>query len=466
MENNYLDKYEDIESFKLKYENYIFELYLIKKTQNIISILIKPNKNFSYNLYSTQLIVNNIVNKESKQINLLDYFIQNKTFIISANNSEITIGIETDEIYTNINLFKFGQKEKYIYSITAKKNNSYIIWRDPNFESKLYFGKYLDDRKLFCIREANKNVYCMRSIEDALKFVERRRKENDNIIFITNVGLDLSGKRFIEIVRKIYKFDIMVLFYSNNMNHFKWIKDFPNCLYTNRKDFFEEYVTNYNIIGLKNLKKKIEKKYEKRKLILKDFSPDFLSVPIDNSIFSQKYNPYIRHVKIFCKNQKKYLYMSEKGEVKAKNDFTEDCLWDITFLNNTITFYSNNFYLRGVEENAIGDQFMFVWNYKKVKNEKNNEVKYYFINPKKTKNNILSIEDSDIKINKEKFGKNEIFLLIDVFEDNKNIDNIIDSSFISDLSNRIREDISSVDIDSKINSNNSDLNNILDNLST
>ena len=258
----------------------------------------------------------------------------------------------------------------------------------------------------------------------------------------------------------------MVLFYSNNMNHFKWIKDFPNCLYTNRIDFFEEYVTNYNIIGLNNLKKKIEEEYKNEKLKLKDFSPDFLSVPIYNNIFSQKYNPYIRHVKIFCKNQNKYLYMTEKGEVKTKNDFTEDCLWDITFLNNTITFYSNNFYLRGVEENAIGDQFMFVWNYKKVKNEKNNEVKYYFINPKKTKNNILSIEDSDIKINKEKFGKNEIFLLIDVFEDNKNIDNIIDSSFISDLSNKIREDISSVNIDglSAKDNNNSDLNKIMDNL--
>ena len=123
MEKNYIGKYEDIGPFKLKYEKYIFELYLIKKNQNIISIIINPSKNFSLNLYSTQLIVSNIYNKESKQINLLDYFFQNKTFIISANNSEITIGIETDEIYTNINLFDFGQKEKYIYSITAKKIN-------------------------------------------------------------------------------------------------------------------------------------------------------------------------------------------------------------------------------------------------------------------------------------------------------------------------------------------------------
>ena len=101
---------------------------------------------------------------------------------------------------------------------------------------------------------------------------------------------------------------------------------------------------------------------------------------------------------------------------------------------------------------------MFEWNYKKVKNDKNNEIYYYFINPEKKTNNILSIEDSNIKINKEKFEKNDIFLLIDVFEDNKNIDNIIDSSFNSDISNKLGEDISSVDIDdSKTNNNNLDL---------
>ena len=102
MENNYLAIYENIESFKLKYENNFFEIHLIKKIQNIISIIIKPSKNFSLNLYSTQIIENEIQNKEAKQINLLDYFFQNKAFIISANNSEIKIGIETDEIYTTL----------------------------------------------------------------------------------------------------------------------------------------------------------------------------------------------------------------------------------------------------------------------------------------------------------------------------------------------------------------------------
>ena len=471
MDNNYLGKYENIESFELDYEQYIFEIYLIKKiknqNQNIISIIINPSKNFSFNLYSTKLIENNIRNKAGETINLLNYFFQNKAYIISANDLEIIIGIESDNIYTNINLINFGKKDKYIYSITAKKNEYYIIWRDPNFQSQRYYGKHLDDRKLYCIREANKNIYSMSSTEEALKFVVRRRKENDKIIFITSIGKDLGGKRFIEIVRKIYKFNIMVLFYSNNKDHFKWIQEFPNCLYADRPNIFEEYITNYNIIGLKNLKDKIEKKFKNENLKIKDFSPDFLSVPLDDRIFRQQYNPYIRHVKILNKNKNKYLYMTENGEVKTKNNGTEECLWDVTFLNNTITFYSNNFYLTEEKEKAIGQKYMFEWNYKelKFKNDKNNEVHYCFINPQKEKNNILSIEDSNIKIYKTDIGKNEAFQLIDVLEDNKNIDSIIiDSSFISDLSNKIRDDKSSIDInDSK--SKNLDFSNILDNLS-
>ena len=49
-------------------------------------------------------------------------------------------------------------------------------------------------------------------------------------------------------------------FYSNNMNHLKWITKFPNCLFGKTINIFEEYITNYNKDGLKNLKKKQRKK--------------------------------------------------------------------------------------------------------------------------------------------------------------------------------------------------------------
>ena len=95
-------------------------------------------------------------------------------------------------------------------------------------------------------------------------------------MLISNIGLDLSGKRFIEIARKILGFNIIILFYSNNKDHLKWIKEFPNCLITNEISIYEKYITNYNMDGLKNLKKKIENSYN---ISLNNFSDDFLSYP-------------------------------------------------------------------------------------------------------------------------------------------------------------------------------------------
>ena len=208
------------------------------------------------------------------------------------------------------------KKENIFLVFQQKKNEYYVIWRDPNFDTSRYYGKHLDDRKLFCLREANMNVYSFKSTEEALKFIVKRKNKDDKIIYITNIGNDLGGKRFIEIVRKIYKFDIMVLFYSNNTNHFNWIKNFPNCLYADQKDIYEKYLTNYNRIGLKNQKKIVEEKYKSYNLKIKEFTHDFLCVPNEENINNQNYKRYIRNVKIFCKNQNKYLCMKENGKEK------------------------------------------------------------------------------------------------------------------------------------------------------
>ena len=148
-----------------------------------------------------------------------------------------------------------------------------VVYRDPHFNSEKYYGKYLEKIKRFCIEKAGMNIFTFNSTEKALKFIinAKKEKESDKFIFVTSIGKDKSGKRYIEIVRKILNFDVMVLFYSNNTDHFSWIKDFPNCLYTHKPDIFEKYITNYNINGLLNLKKEVEKKYEKYNLKLKDF---------------------------------------------------------------------------------------------------------------------------------------------------------------------------------------------------
>ena len=64
------------------------------------------------------------------------------------------------------------------------------------------------------------NIYFESSTEEALKFLLRR--QYNKVILITSIGLDLSRKRFVEITRKIFGFNLIVLFFSVNEVHLKW----------------------------------------------------------------------------------------------------------------------------------------------------------------------------------------------------------------------------------------------------
>ena len=139
--------------------------------------------------------------------------------------------------------------------------------------------------------------------------------------------------------------------------------------------------------------------------------------------------------------------MKKNEELDIKYEGNEDCLWDITVLDNKITFFSNGFYLKEQNENVIGYKYMVIWNFKKL-----NDNNYYFINQKKEinkNNNIFTLEGPGIKVNKSEYGTNEIFELIDIPEDelNDNEDFLdLDSSIspkILDLSNSSSIDISS-----------------------
>ena len=142
---------------------------------------------------------------------------------------------------------------------------------DNNFDR---FYNYLKKRVFFLDNNVNMNIYLESSTEEAIKLI--KRKKYNKIILITSIGLDLSGKRFVEIARKILGFKAVVLFFSENQNHLKWIKEFDNALYTNNGIFFQEYILHFNEKGLKDLKKKIEKKYT---IELKKFTEDFLNYP-------------------------------------------------------------------------------------------------------------------------------------------------------------------------------------------
>ena len=318
---------------------------------------------------------------------------------------------------------EYAITEKYqifpIYSLTVKRNEYFVLSRDPNFKGKNIFSDFLKQRKLFCMEKANMNIYFESSTEEALKFLLQR--QFNKVILITSIGLDLSGKRFVEIARKIFGFNLMVLFFSINKVHLKWIQEFQNCLYTDKSSFYEEYITNFNKVGLEKLKKDVEKEYN---ITLMKFSDNFLSYPnfknegdFSSLNFSNN-NEYIRHVKISCKNKDLFLKMKENGIVELSK---EPSMWDVTIIDDEITLFSNGFYLDAskikigdkeeIGEELIGYEYMIIWNFEMDKNY------YIFYYPKKGKDNKLSSENNTLKVNKERIDESVYFQLLDVIEE-------------------------------------------------
>ena len=347
----------------------------------------------------------NLKDKNAEKNGIIQIKIKNNN-PISINNSASQNNIKNDCLCN-----EYVISEPYqilpLYTITLRRNEYCVLWRDPNFKGNNEYSNFLQKVKLLCIEKTNMNFYYETSTEEALKFILRRKY--DKVIIITSIGRDLSGKRFVEIARKIFGFDVMVLFFSNNQKHLNWIKNFKNCLYTNKSDIYEQYITNFNESSLKQLKRKVEQDYN---IELLPFSFDFISYynhRNEGDFNTLDYRcPYIRHVNI--KNGNNYLYMKFDGEVILSK---ESCSWDVTVYDNKITMFSNGLYLDLSEnmENVIGFEYMKIWNFEII------DGYFCFINNTKIKNNILSIENGEVKVNKEIVGSNEIFELIDIIEE-------------------------------------------------
>jgi hypothetical protein len=276
-------------------------------------------------------------------------------------------------------------------------------------------------------------------MEKALKFILKRKY--NKVILISSIGKDKIGIRFVEISRKILNnFDVLVLFFSEDENPFPEIGKIKNCLYANKLDLYKEYILNYNYDGLINLKNKVENLYN----IEFKFSFDFLSftnVQNKGEFCSLKFRcNYFRQV--YIKNEDKYIYIDDKGNTKTTQIIDKKTLWTITLSeDNDITLFSNRFYL-----DISNDNYNTVGNYNtmiKWKFEKLNDKFYRFICKRKEDNNILSVEGKEIKVNNRDKGNN-IFELIDEFEDDQNINpsslsynicNIEETKILSDISN-------------------------------
>ena len=449
--------------YQLSKDNIICSINISNKSDKN-ELLIECQTSFNNYLYNSLL---NFQNKESflncsssnEAIDLLiKYFYKKKVFIKDINDTEIIFGIYLGETiynefddyfsindlnendfyniddFSNIYIFKIKNRLNYDSNknlISVENNNGYIyhpirkakeyvFWRDGNFNKLLLNANYFQKFRMLCSEKLNMNIYFEISIEKSLKFLLKNKF--DKVILISNIGLDLSGKRFIEIARKILGFDIIVLFYSNNLNHLKWVTEFTNCLFASKYDIYEEYITNYNAEGLKNLKRKIEKIYN---ISLKNFSDDFILYPNyekeENSSSIDDINEYIRHVNIYCENQNLYLCMGKDGKVYISEN---GCPWDITILNKEITLFSNGYYLDVTNDknNLIGFRHMRIWNFEII------DENYYIIKSRRNENNILSMDNGEIKVNKNVAEKNEKFKLIDIPD---SCNDIFDNSFLS-----------------------------------
>ena len=124
-----------------------------------------------------------------------------------------------------------------LYGLTLRRNEYLVVWRDPCFDQENEYSDFLEERKMFIYKESKMNAYFVGSVEKGLEIIQRKRY--NKIILISNIGKDLSGKKFVEVARKILGFDVMVLFFSRNQNNLDWLQNFPNVLYTNLINFYE-----------------------------------------------------------------------------------------------------------------------------------------------------------------------------------------------------------------------------------
>ena len=297
-----------------------------------------------------------------------------------------------------------------LYGLTLKRNEYLVIWRDPCFDKKNEWDNFLEQRKMFIYKESKMNAFFVGTIEKGLEIILRKRY--NKIILISNIGKDLSGKKFVEVARKILGFDVMVLFFSNNTSNFGWLQKFPNALYTNLNNFYEKYIANYNEEKLKELKKEVENQYKIKLNFTKDFMkfPNFGKEKYEELFFND-INENFRRVIIKSKFGSKALYMKD-GKVifKSCEGLVENhFIWYITIIDNEITLYSNEFYLDADKNEGIVKGFPYMKRWKcdlKVDN-----YSIYF----EDRNNMLTIDgDKALIRNENKNQKNQLFTFIDV----------------------------------------------------
>ena len=101
--------------------------------------------------------------------------------------------------------------------------------------------------------------------------------------------MDKAGKDFVTNARNIIGSNIITLFLGYNENHFDWIKNYKNAIFSNEPLFYEEYLQCFDDIKeLKNKLKSLIDKVEKNYKVKIKFDDDFLNYSLYKD--SEKYS--------------------------------------------------------------------------------------------------------------------------------------------------------------------------------
>ena len=169
--------------------------------------------------------------------------------------------------------------------MTLKRNEYFCLWKDFDFTHKTSYTEHALHVKNYGKQLLGINVYGVGEFDEALDIVER--KKYNKIILLSNIGRDVEkAKKYINDIRNILKFNIVVLFLTSNLGHLNWVKDFPNVLFATSDSHFKGYILNFNVNGLNNLKQKIEDCYQTK---LNKFKA-VLSYPLFNQANSGDYD--------------------------------------------------------------------------------------------------------------------------------------------------------------------------------
>jgi hypothetical protein len=173
-----------------------------------------------------------------------------------------------------------------LISLKFKRVEYCIIWRDINFSKDAIYGDqfdslfkgFLKESIKYIRQEAKFNVYPCQTTEEALSLVNR--KKYNKIILISNVGVDLGGKAFVDQARKIIGNDVVVLFLAYNIQHLEWIKNYKNALFSNDQKLYKEYLNSFNqpdpSLSINQLIKKCEFYYK----VKFNFDNNYLYYPL------------------------------------------------------------------------------------------------------------------------------------------------------------------------------------------